>query len=34
MALRKYLESGEALNEAQAVEMLIDYNIKPAYYDF
>lgn len=34
MALRKYLESGEALNEAQAVEMLIDYNIRPAYYNF
>lgn len=29
MALKKYFESGEALNEAQSVELMIDNNLRP-----
>jgi hypothetical protein len=30
MALKKYFESGDALTEWQAVEMMIENNLKPA----
>ena len=31
IAMRRYGESGEAINEADAVRMLVDENLKPAF---
>ncbi len=32
MALKKYFESGEALNEAQSVELMIENNLRPVIF--